>query len=107
MKTITTNEVLSKMRHREALKLIDVREAGEVAMGKIPGAINIPLGLLPFHLQELDKESEYVIVCRSGARSGRATEYLIYHGYKAMNMIGGMIDWNGPIEQENKLRGWA
>lgn len=107
MKIITTDEVLSRLNQAESLNLIDVREAEELAMGKIPGVIHIPLALLPFRMQELNKEAEYIIVCRSGARSGRATNYLNYHGYKAKNMVGGMIEWNGPIEQDNQLRGWA
>ena len=66
--------------------------------GKIPGAMNIPLGLLEFRMHELDKSKEYIIVCRSGGRSGRAAQFLEYHGYKVINMTGGMIAWEGKIE---------
>jgi rhodanese-related sulfurtransferase len=94
MKEMTPKEV-------EALihpNIIDVREVDEVAAGHIPGSVNIPLGLLEFRLHELDKTKEYIIVCRSGARSARATEFLESHGYKVTNMIGGMMSWEGNIQ---------
>ena len=74
------------------MHLIDVREVDEVAAGKIPGAINIPLGLLEFRMNELDKNKEYILVCRSGGRSGRAAQLLESHGYNVINMTGGMLE---------------
>ncbi|MBB4822831.1 rhodanese-related sulfurtransferase [Sporosarcina luteola] len=95
MKEITAAEVKAAL---PAKHIIDVREADEVAEGKIPGAIHIPLGLLEFRLHELDKNKEYTTVCRSGGRSGRATQLLESHGYTVVNMVGGMLAWDGPIE---------
>lgn len=97
MNVMTTNEVLESLNNHKQI-IIDVREVEEVAAGKIPGAINIPLSLLEYRLNELDKSKEYIIVCRSGARSGRATMFLNANGYNATNMVGGMLDWEGPIE---------
>ncbi|WP_082218527.1 rhodanese-like domain-containing protein, partial [Geobacillus sp. ZGt-1] len=82
----------------ESLHIIDVREPGEVAAGKIPGAVNIPLGLIEFRMHELDKNEEYILVCRSGGRSGRAAEFLDSRGYRVINMTGGMLAWEGPVE---------
>lgn len=70
----------------------------EVAEGKIPGAINIPLGLIEFRMHELDKSKEYIIVCRSGARSGRASQFLESYGFNVINMTGGMLSWEGKVE---------
>lgn len=99
MKTITTKELEHLIKKGKKLHLIDVREVHEVANGKIPGAVNIPLGFLEFRLHELDKSKEYIIVCRSGARSGRAAQFLESRGYKAVNMVGGMLEWEGAIEK--------
>ncbi|RXI96353.1 rhodanese-like domain-containing protein [Anaerobacillus alkaliphilus] len=93
MRELTTEQVKKIVNPT----IIDVREAVEVAAGKIPGSLNIPLGLLEFRIQELDKTKEYIIVCRSGARSGIATKYLESHGYKVFNMVGGMIEWEGNV----------
>lgn len=98
MKTITTVEVQQKLAAGEQLNLIDVREAAELEEGKIPGILHIPLGLLEFRMQELDKNTPYIIVCHSGGRSAQATDFLDYHGYDAANMNGGMLMWSGEIE---------
>lgn len=98
MKTITAKQLEELLKDGKELNLIDVREVDEVSAGKIPGADNIPLGLLEFRMNELDKSKDYIIVCRSGARSGRATQFLESYGYKVKNMTGGMLAWKGPVE---------
>ena len=98
MKEITAMDLLEAMEKKEPIHLIDVRETDEVAEGKLPGAVNIPLGLLEFRLHELDKSKEYTMVCRSGGRSGRAAQLLESHGYKVVNMVGGMMAWGGPTK---------
>ncbi|ANU14268.1 Rhodanese-like domain protein [Planococcus halocryophilus Or1] len=95
MKTMTTQEVQELLENNQSINLIDVRETDEVAAGKIPGAINIPLGSLESRMSELDKSQEYIMVCRSGGRSGQATSFLENQGYKVTNMDGGMLNWNG------------
>jgi rhodanese-related sulfurtransferase len=60
--------------------------------------VNIPLGLLEFRLQDLDKSKEHIMVCRSGGRSSMAANLLEDRGYKVINMTGGMNEWQGPIE---------
>lgn len=55
MKQLTAKEVETMLNENKDLNLVDVREVDEVAAGKIPGAIHIPLGLLEFRMQELDK----------------------------------------------------
>ncbi len=98
MKTITPEEVLKMIDEGQEINIIDVREPEEIATGKISIAKEIPLGTLEFHVEELDKNLEYIMVCRSGRRSAQATEFLEEKGYKASNMEGGMIAWEGPVE---------
>jgi rhodanese-related sulfurtransferase len=98
MKRITAKEVEQKLNNGETLNLIDVREVGEVATGKIPSAINIPLGLVEFKKQDLDKKEKYIIVCRSGGRSAQAVQFLESYGYDVTNMDGGMLAWEGELE---------
>jgi rhodanese-related sulfurtransferase len=98
MKQLTAKEVEALLHEGNSLNIIDVREVEEVATGKIPGAVNIPLGLLEFRMHELDKEKEYIVVCRSGARSARAVQFLESYGYNVINMTGGMLEWEGPVE---------
>lgn len=97
MKEMTAKEVESFINEGKALNIIDVREVDEVKAGMIPGAENIPLGLIEFRMQDLDKSKEYILVCRSGGRSGRATEFLENWGYNVINMQGGMLSWGGEV----------
>lgn len=98
MKEISVKELETLLDEGKELNLIDVREVDEVAAGKIPGIINIPLGFLEFRMHELDKSKEYIMICRSGGRSGRATQFLESHGYNVINMTGGMLAWEGKVE---------
>lgn len=98
MKTIQPEKLQKKLEASEKVHMIDVREADEVAAGKIPGAEHIPLGLVEFKYQDLDKTKEYVIICRSGGRSGKACQFLEGQGFDVTNMSGGMLDWQGEVE---------
>ena len=98
MKKMTTEEVKQYMDANKEVSIIDVRETEEVKAGKIPGAVNIPLGLLEFRLQDIDKSKEHIMVCRSGGRSGMASGILESRGYNVINMEGGMLDWDGATE---------
>jgi rhodanese-related sulfurtransferase len=98
MKTLTAKEVEALVNEGKAADIIDVRETDEVAEGKIPGAVNIPLGLVEFRMHELDKSKEYIMVCRSGGRSGRASQLLESQGFNVINMEGGMLSWEGKVE---------
>lgn len=98
MKTMTTQEVQAYLKNNKEASIIDVRETEEVKAGKIPGAVNIPLGLVEFRLQDIDKSKEHIMVCRSGNRSGQATRFLESQGFTVINMDGGMLDWDGPTE---------
>ncbi|WP_153125239.1 rhodanese-like domain-containing protein [Peribacillus tepidiphilus] len=98
MNVMSAKEVEEKLLAGEALNIIDVREVNEVKEGKIPSAINIPLGLLEFRMHELDKSKEYILVCRSGNRSGIAARFLEGQGFQVINMTGGMMNWEGPVE---------
>ncbi|OZS77908.1 rhodanese [Tetzosporium hominis] len=99
MKTITPQEVEQQLKEGKQLNLIDVREADEVASGHIDGITHIPLGVLEFRMNELDKNKEYIMVCRSGGRSGQATMFLDSQGYNVTNMSGGMLEWEGETKQ--------
>lgn len=98
MKEISTKELQNLVEENKDLNIIDVREVDEVAQGKITGALNIPLGLLEFRMHELDKSKEYIMVCRSGGRSGRAAQFLDGQGFNVINLTGGMLAWEGETE---------
>jgi rhodanese-related sulfurtransferase len=73
--------------------LLDVREDDEWAAGHAPGATHIPLGQLSARAAEVPRDETVYVICRSGARSGRAALALAGAGWEAVNVAGGMQDW--------------
>ena len=74
--------------------LIDVRSPGEFASGHIKGAINIPLGVLSDRIGELGPtQTELVLYCQSGMRSGRAVKFLKGKGFEKTHNLGPMSAW--------------
>jgi rhodanese-related sulfurtransferase len=73
--------------------LLDVREDDEWAAGHAPGARHIPLGELSARAGEVPQDELIYVICRSGARSGRAAQALAGAGWRAVNVAGGMQDW--------------
>ena len=96
--TITTDELQKKLEAGEKLELVDVREDEEVAAGMIPGAKHIKMMEIPNRMNELERETEYIIICRSSARSANVCQYLQQQGYKVRNMVGGMLEWEGSVQ---------
>jgi sulfur dioxygenase len=82
--------------HRYNVQILDVREPEEFIgpLGRIPGAILIPLGQLSGRAQELAKSKPIVAVCRAGGRSAQATNMLRQAGFEQVaNLSGGMLRW--------------
>jgi NADPH-dependent 2,4-dienoyl-CoA reductase/sulfur reductase-like enzyme/rhodanese-related sulfurtransferase len=71
--------------------LLDVREPVELAVERVPGAVNIPLGQLRARLGELPRDREIFVVCRSAQRAYYATRVLVQNGFTARNLSGGML----------------
>ncbi|HLU22461.1 MAG TPA: rhodanese-like domain-containing protein [Bacillaceae bacterium] len=98
-KQITPQEVEKRLQNKQEIIVIDVREPAEVATGKIPGAVHIPLGQLALRKSELDNDKLYIITCQSGNRSKAACGILEALGFKVEDMIGGMNNWNGATDK--------
>lgn len=74
--------------------VLDVREPSEWATGHIEGATLISLGELPNRLDELPRDRDIVVVCRSGNRSAQGRDILLAAGFPSVtSMAGGMTDW--------------
>ncbi len=97
-KEITVEQVKMKIADSTDVVLLDVRTEGEFNgnLGHLPGAILIPIQELDSRLKELDKykDKEIIVYCRSGNRSGTGARILNEKGFNAVNMLGGMIEWN-------------
>jgi sulfur-carrier protein adenylyltransferase/sulfurtransferase len=74
--------------------VVDVREPWEWDSGHIAGAIHIPLGELPARAATdlPDRSAPLLLHCHSGARSGRAAEFLVANGYESVANLKALID---------------
>lgn len=76
--------------------LVDVRTAGEVAGGTIENATNIDFYSSNFsnELAKLDKEKPLLIFCKSGGRSGKASQIAKKLGFvEIYDLKGGYMAW--------------
>jgi NADPH-dependent 2,4-dienoyl-CoA reductase/sulfur reductase-like enzyme/rhodanese-related sulfurtransferase len=71
--------------------LLDVREPFELAVERVAGAVNIPIGELRSRLDELPRDRPILVICRSGQRAYSATRCLMQHGLDARVVSGGML----------------
>lgn len=95
-KEITTDALKARIAAGEQLVLLDVRRPDEHAEKNIPGSILITLDQLEDRLDELEpyRNSELIIYCKSGNRSGQACMYLDMVGFtNTVNVKGGMLAW--------------
>lgn len=77
------------------VQLVDVRNPGEVALGAMPGARNIPLSQLKARASELDPARPVVLNCAGGWRSNVAASYLRATGFADVSdLIGGYNAWS-------------
>lgn len=94
MPSITATELRKLLANDYQGLLIDVREPYEHEYTRIDGARLIPLATLPGHLDELPRDRDIHIHCKSGMRSGRAVEFLMEHGFtRVFNVTGGIDAW--------------
>jgi rhodanese-related sulfurtransferase len=96
---LTSPEFRERIQNDENAVIIDVRTPEEWAEGVIPGALLINLMSPDFmeKINELDKSKTYYVYCRSGGRSSSACGAMAQSGYTCVNLLGGMMAWDGEV----------
>ena len=81
-------------------QLVDVRTPAEYNSAHIPGAINIDVTADDFeqNIRVLNKKQPVAVYCRSGRRSKTAAEILAKEGYRVVELNGGILSWQGSLE---------
>lgn len=105
-------EEARKMVEEQNAIIVDVRDSAELtAMGKIPGSINIPRGMLEFradagsqyHDANLETDRPVILHCASGGRSALSGATLRQMGYTKVYNLGGFkpdwVDAGGEVEK--------
>lgn len=79
--------------------LLDVREPWEYQTCRIEGSTLAPMNTIPARAQELDPETETVVICHHGARSLQVALFLERNGFSNLyNLQGGVDAWADQVE---------
>lgn len=93
-------EAFQMMREERDLVVLDVRSISEFNSGKIKGARQMDVMQSNFETlaKGLPKEKTYLVYCRSGMRSARASKILCALGFpNVINLRGGYMNWQSQI----------
>jgi len=91
---VTFEEAKSLVESNVSLIIVDVRTREEYDSGHVEDAILIPISELESRINELSKEEELLIYCRTGNRSSNSVNILKANGYtKIFHMNDGIIAW--------------
>jgi sulfur-carrier protein adenylyltransferase/sulfurtransferase len=97
---ITATELKQRIDRGDDLQIIDVREAHELAVAKLPNTIHIPLAQVVNRLSEIDPEKETIVHCKMGGRSTMAITALKQAGFTGSltNLSGGITAWSNDVD---------
>ena len=100
MAEISATELKQRLDNGDDIQIIDVREANEVAVAKMPNTIHIPLGQILNRMSEIDSARETVVHCKMGGRSARAILALKQSGFTGnlINLKGGITAWSNDVD---------
>lgn len=96
---VTAQELQSEIESGKSLCLLDVRGEDELEISKLDGIVHIPMGEVPLRHEELAKDADIVVICRTGNRSEKVAGFLDKSGYpQVRNLIGGMNGWAETVD---------
>jgi len=100
MEETTSTELRERLDKGDDIQILDVRENNEVAIGRIPDSVHIPLAQVLARMDEIDTNAETVVYCKMGGRSARAIDALQRSGFqgKLINLKGGIIGWSNEVD---------
>ena len=103
IKEVRVDDVKQMRARNEPVTIIDVREPNEWNLGRIPGAMHIPRGVLETKIEAaVPRDRPIVLYCAGGNRSALAADSLQQMGYdNVSSMAGGWTAWaqeGGEVE---------
>ena len=94
IKEIDSSELKNRLDAGEDIVLLDIRSEAELRQGILPDSEHLPMHLIPLKIQDLPKDKDVVLYCRSGARSYHACAFLAQQGVEnVINLRGGILAW--------------
>jgi rhodanese-related sulfurtransferase len=106
VKTMDAKGYLDVVKNPNGALILDVREPAEFAAGHVPGAVNIPRGLVEFQIykhlgypNKVDTARKIYVQCASGGRATLATATLEKIGFS--NVTAVLINWADWVKAGN------
>ncbi|KAA0948198.1 molybdopterin-synthase adenylyltransferase MoeB [Pseudomonas sp. ANT_H14] len=91
-------------QQRSADVLLDVRDASELEVCKLPGVVHIPLAELDGQLDSLSRDNTHYLICYAGIRAEQAASTLLAAGFANTRVLeGGMKHWVRDVEPDMPL----
>ena len=81
--------------NQSKILILDVRSDREYKEGHIKNAVNMPYDKIVDGLKNTNNDIIVLVYCSRGGRSMRAAKLLYYKGYRVVNVVGGLKEYNG------------
>ncbi|MBS0375532.1 MAG: sulfurtransferase [Proteobacteria bacterium] len=99
VREVAPAEFVATLAGQPRTLLIDVREAWELDIARLPQALHVPMAEVPERLAEIGRDRDVVVMCRSGGRSLHVARFLEGQGYGSVaNLSGGILAWQRDVD---------
>lgn len=95
---ITPAELRALLTQADPPIVLDVREPWELEIARLPATLDIPMGEVSARVDELPRDHDIVVICRSGGRSAQVAVFLEGAGCRVRNLAGGILAWAREID---------
>lgn len=95
VESVNADQALELLANDPSIVLLDVREYSEHIEKRIEGSQLLSLSVIEVLLENQfpNKETTFIVYCRSGRRSAEAIEIMLEMGYQNIYDLGGLNDW--------------
>ena len=99
VREISALELKTRRDRGEQPLVLDVREAWELQLARIPDVVHVPMNQVPARVAELARDAETIVMCHAGGRSLRVAHYLANQGFtNVANLTGGISAWSEEVD---------
>jgi len=99
VREISVEELKARRARGDKPVVLDVREAWELQLARIPDVVHVPMNEVPARLGEFSKDAETIVMCHAGGRSMRVAHFLVNQGFtNVVNLAGGIDAWSRSID---------
>jgi rhodanese-related sulfurtransferase len=96
---ISVREFADMRSAGKAHTILDVREARELDVCRLEGALHIPMAEIPMRTNDLPRDQPLVVICHHGVRSRMVVDFLRNAGFEnAVNLDGGIDAWACDVD---------